>query len=238
MKKIVSGILCFCAIVGCLRGFVIGVNAVEIEGSAPETEIKTDESGFKYYIIDGEVTICGYVGTETDLVFPSYEEGYPVTCVGTFSFTGYSSIISIEIPDTITKICPYAFEDCSKLEIVFLSNSVTVIGENAFSNCPKLQTVYYVGTQAQWNAIDIQNYNDDLRNAEIVFVTGAVLPGDLDGDFEVSNRDVEYLLWYTLFPDDYPLNMDADFNGDRNVNNQDVEYLLWHTLFPGDYPIV
>ena len=63
------------------------------------------------------------------------------------------------------------------------------------------------------------------------------IPGDLNLDNVVNNKDVEYLLWHTLFSEDYPVDTDVDFNGDDVVNNKDVEYLLWHTLFPEDYPI-
>lgn len=63
------------------------------------------------------------------------------------------------------------------------------------------------------------------------------ISGDLNEDGMVNNLDVEYLLWHTLFPEDYPIFMSGDFNDDGIVNNQDVEYLLWHTLFPEDYPV-
>lgn len=63
------------------------------------------------------------------------------------------------------------------------------------------------------------------------------IPGDVNLDGAVNNKDVEYLLWYTLFPGDYPVAGDVDFNADGSVSNLDVEYLLWHTLFPGDYPL-
>ena len=62
-------------------------------------------------------------------------------------------------------------------------------------------------------------------------------PGDLDQNEQVNNKDVEYLLWHTLFPEQYPIVGDADYNGDGSVNNKDVEYLLWHTLFPESYPL-
>lgn len=62
--------------------------------------------------------------------------------------------------------------------------------------------------------------------------------GDLDGDGSINNKDVEYLLWHTLFPDSYPIAGFADFDGNGFVNNKDVEYLLWHTLFPDSYPLI
>lgn len=66
---------------------------------------------------------------------------------------------------------------------------------------------------------------------------GGDVRGDFTGDGEVNNRDVEYLLWHTLFPDTYPVEYDVDLNNDGEVNNRDVEYLLWHTLFPETYPV-
>ena len=61
--------------------------------------------------------------------------------------------------------------------------------------------------------------------------------GDLNKDNKINNDDVISLLWHVLFPEDYPLNINADFNRDGEVNNADVVRLLWHVLFPDDYPL-
>lgn len=84
---------------------------------------------------------------------------------------------------------------------------------------------------------DIITYTCGVCGAERTLNTSDVIPGDLNGDFMVTNLDVEYLLWYTLYPEDYPLSGDGDYNQDGAVNNLDVEYLLWHTLYPEDYPL-
>ncbi len=60
---------------------------------------------------------------------------------------------------------------------------------------------------------------------------------DFDLSDGVTNTDVIYLLWHTLFPGSYPVNENVDFNKDGAVNNEDVIYLLWHTMFPESYPI-
>lgn len=73
--------------------------------------------------------------------------------------------------------------------------------------------------------------------AEKYLSTADIIPGDLNNDLVVSNLDVEFLLWHTLYPADYPLISNADFDGDGVVSNLDVEYLLWHTLYPADYPL-
>ena len=61
--------------------------------------------------------------------------------------------------------------------------------------------------------------------------------GDFTGDGLVTDEDVIHLLWYTVFPEDYPLNGPGDFTGDGNITDEDVIYLLWHTVFPEDYPL-
>jgi hypothetical protein len=52
---------------------------------------------------------------------------------------------------------------------------------------------------------------DDYRFRELIHLvktftaSGTVNNGDLDGNGTTDNKDVEYLLWHTLFPDTYPL---------------------------------
>ena len=74
------------------------------------------------------------------------------------------------------------------------------------------------------------NWESDMDQSEAI-------PGDMNGNHIVDNKDVEYLLWHTLFPEDYPLPVSGDFDQNDSVDNKDVEYLLWHTLFPDDYPL-
>lgn len=78
-----------------------------------------------------------------------------------------------------------------------------------------------------------------LGNAEYTAVFAPkIIAGDMDQSGIVDNKDVETLLWHTLFPEDYPINGNADFDGNGVVDNKDVETLLWHTLFPEDYPLI
>lgn len=64
-----------------------------------------------------------------------------------------------------------------------------------------------------------------------------VITGDLDEDGTVGNKDVEYLLWFTLFPEEFSVNQNADYDRNGSIDNRDVEYLLWYTLFPEDFPL-
>ncbi len=49
-----------------------------------------------------------------------------------------SSLISVNLPDTLTKIQERAFEDCSRLTSISIPDSVTSIGNYAFKDCTSL----------------------------------------------------------------------------------------------------
>ena len=63
---------------------------------------------------------------------------------------------------------------------------------------------------------------------------------DLDGKAGIDEDDALYLLMYTMFAEDYPLDCtEAQVDYDKNgvVDEDDALYLLMHTMFPEEYPI-
>ena len=81
----------------------------------------------------------------------------------------HSGIKEIEIPATVTVIGMSAFHNCLNLTNITISNSVTSIGYSAFEGCNSLTNVYYKGSEEQWNAITINDYNGELTSATIHF---------------------------------------------------------------------
>ena len=90
-----------------------------------------------------------------------------VTSIGDSAFYSCTGITSITIPDGVTSIGNSAFSSCTGLTNVTVFNDVTSIGAGAFSGCSSLADVYYVGSEAEWNAITIGSNNDLLSNAVI-----------------------------------------------------------------------
>ena len=78
-------------------------------------------------IIKGSVTINSVV--------------LPVTLIAENCFNGYTSLISLTIPNSVTTIGSYAFYNCSSLTSLTIPNSVTTIGSYAFQNCSSLTSL-------------------------------------------------------------------------------------------------
>jgi len=125
-------------------GIGIGTNLDNIM-SDDYSVISADDAvfeGFKYIVVDGEVTITGY--TEdldlTKVVIPDEINGKPVTVIDKLAFN-YANIISLTMGNNVTTIRSSAFSDCNKLTSVDLGRNLTSIGDNAFNGCDILSKV-------------------------------------------------------------------------------------------------
>ena len=63
------------------------------------------------------------------------------TSIPNSAFDGQSGIVSIVLPDSITKIGSYAFYNCSNLKQLSIPKQVTEIGNQAFYGCRSLESI-------------------------------------------------------------------------------------------------
>ena len=90
--------------------------------------------GYGYSVID-------YNGDETHIIIPSTYNGLPVTTIAGYAFDYCTSIVSVDIPDTVTTICEGAFMGCTSLKTVSLGNSVTTLHMAVFMDCTSLVSI-------------------------------------------------------------------------------------------------
>ena len=125
MKKIV-GFICAAAVAACCAFSFTGCGTAEVV-------YKISDDG-TYYILSG---VSGNAGALKECVIASsYDDGehgeLPVTHIGKEAFMGCTSLLSVEIPDTVTYIDSraFAYNNILSLEI---PDSVTYIGYASFA---------------------------------------------------------------------------------------------------------
>ena len=126
------------------------------------------------------------------------------------AFEGCSSLTDVTIPESVTSIGDSAFSSCSSLTSVTIPGSVTSIGSYAFDGCDKLADVYYGGTEEEWQAIEIGDYNDDLSDATIHYNSIRIhnpehIPGKTATCTEAGNLEC----WHCLDCDEYFAEVDC-----------------------------
>lgn len=84
---------------------------------------------------------------------------------------------------------------------------------------------------------NIKTQGSHLIRLEKSYVPPVIGAGDVDGSGSVDSDDAIYLLFHTLFEEDYPISISADFDKNGSVDSDDAIYLLFHTLFEEDYPL-
>ncbi len=93
-----------------------------------------------------------------------------VTSIANNAFNGCTGLSSITLADSVTSIGYYAFQDCTNLAKINIPDGITNIDQYAFFGCTALKTVNYGGSEEQWNAIEIGEGNDCLKNAPHIIV--------------------------------------------------------------------
>ena len=161
-KRLISLLVAVCMMITMLP-----LSAVTAFAADTATVLTAIVDGYKYeYKVNADgatATITDFRGpvdpaktpAPYDIHIPSELGGYPVTGLGTYSFSGYldaspylhnsyqigRNIRSVDIPQGVTSIGNHAFEECFALEEVTIPQSVTSIGLIAFGGCCKLTTL-------------------------------------------------------------------------------------------------
>lgn len=102
---------------------------------------------YSYYLLnidEGSASVMRYFGTSVNVTIPSRLSGYgrDITSIDQNAFLNNSTLTTITLPSTVSKINDYAFNNCSALTTVYSYNQKLKWG-NSFVNCPKFQSIKF-----------------------------------------------------------------------------------------------
>lgn len=121
--------------------------------------------------VSGTITQCD--AGVTAAVLPETISGARVLAIGENAFEDCANLASVTLPAGLARIGDWAFYNCGNLAAVTIPASVTAIGEGAFGNCQQLSGIYYAGSRAQWEAIEMGEFNAEfLSYAAINYNSG------------------------------------------------------------------
>ena len=96
---------------------------------------------FRYKVIEGGIQINEFRGTTERLVFPSEIDNLPVIAIANYCCGYNTSLVSVEIPDTVKTISGYAFRNCTNLQSIKLPADLEIINRYMFYECTSLTSI-------------------------------------------------------------------------------------------------
>ncbi len=96
----------------------------------------------------------GTTGPEADLYIPAFYKGVPVVGIGYSAFDCCTTLQSVRIPSSITRIGAYGFYGCSSLQTISIPASVSSIPYTAFFYCTSLSSIQVDSRNEYYTSID------------------------------------------------------------------------------------
>ena len=190
-----------------------GINGVTKDGL--KYGVTLDSNG------DRCISIAGYVGEPTDVVIPSIinigGEELPVKEIAEFSFYECTSLMSINIPSSVTSIGERALDGCASLtSATFAENSqLESIGYRGFCGCSSLTSIVIpnsvtsIGYDAFWYCTSLTIYCEASSDPS----------GSVEHSWNYSNRPIvwNYQGINGVTEDGFNYAVTLDSNGDKCV---------------------
>ncbi len=109
--------------------------------------LANNSGDFNYTTDSGEITITNYIGPGGNVTIPDTIGSLPVTTIGDYAFNFRTDLISVEIPDSVTRVGNYAFYRCDESTGVSVATTLSalVINHSPYArNYPalKFQTMW------------------------------------------------------------------------------------------------
>lgn len=149
-------------------------------GAIQVVAMQEEENEFTYNVLENEIEITGYTGSNTTISIPDTIADKPVTKIRDSAFYN-KGLTGIEIPNSIQAIGQNAFKS-NQLTGVRIPGSITTIGSSAFAQ-NELEHIYFQGNHTADTLHFISNDTTIFANQ----IKNGSLFGDwyIDSEFEI-----------------------------------------------------
>ncbi len=106
------------------------------------------------------------------------------------AFTDCKNLKEIVLPKSLEDVSKSAFAYCVGLEKVSILCDLRPIYENVFLGCDALAEVYYFGSEEQWATVTIQDGNEPLEAADMIFGIYSDTCGEITWTFDTENKQL------------------------------------------------
>ena len=111
------------------------------EATAATSTTPLPDSIFVYTVTDEKAVINGFTGKDSHIVIPSRIDGFEVIGISENAFRGHT-VKSVIISSGVQFIDWFAFYNCSSLSSITIPSTVTKIGHSAFEGASQAFTIY------------------------------------------------------------------------------------------------
>lgn len=194
------------------QGLAVGVCAVPAGTAAIGADTFLDCQGITAVTLPDSVTAIrsGAFRFCSDMTSVNLPAG--VTLLEDSVFEGCCALESVTLPGGLGEIAPWLFRDCDSLRVVtvpqgvqvighdafnscdtlariILPGSVTEVGAFAFDGCEALTDVYFGGTQARWQSLNVDDFNEPLTGAVLHLPAPRAADANLPEDLTVIGSE-------------------------------------------------
>ena len=106
----------------------------------------------------------------TSLTTVTFAKGSECTFIGTRTFNGCSSLVNINLPDTVETLGAYVFSGCSSLKEITIPNSVVTIKSHAFMGCTSLEVIRMGASFAYFNNTGDNSFTYNAGNVKEIYI--------------------------------------------------------------------
>jgi len=209
--------------------FIFLVSTFAVSASA----VLIGKDGFYFeFDTNNNAILKEYHGSSEELIIPADIYGNPVIEVADYTFIRNSTIKSISIPDTVTRIGSNAFYGCTNLEKIMIPDSVVSFDSSVFAKCEKLTIYCYSDSEAEKYAVENGINYTLLDDPTPLPISETYLIGDIDLNNTINSADSLIILRRSVNLDELSELQDklCDVDGNKEITSADALYVLRYSV--------